>query len=200
MDVVAISLITCFRPQSAEFLRGNCNMKANLTRFSMLLLLMAAIAARSNDATGQVPTELRPSDIQSVAPTKPPVVQRLGNWTRAKWEAAKLRWADNNVKFKECSNTLQKETKSNRMSLHDQRHFMYDCMNKDLPDPFAKSAVVARVKAWTLQQWNAGKERWKQDQDKFSNCNNKLNELQRQKKLSRHDEREFLVHCMGDAP
>lgn len=119
-------------------------------------------------------------------------------WTRAKWEAAKLRWEQDHEKFSECAGTLHKQTSSKYLSLHDQRHFMYDCMNEGRPSPFATSATVARVKSWTVQQWNAGKDSWNQSHAKFSDCSGKLKELLAQRKLSRHDEREFLVHCMSE--
>jgi hypothetical protein len=61
---------------------------------------------------------------------KPRVTQRVRQWTRARLEAAKKRWARNNSKFSTCANELAEVRKTRRVSVHDQGHFLQDCMRR----------------------------------------------------------------------
>ncbi len=59
---------------------------------------------------------------------KPSTVTRVKTWTRAKLEAAKKRWAEDNAKFADCQKQLLEQRKKKRLSLHKQGHFLQDCM------------------------------------------------------------------------
>ena len=61
---------------------------------------------------------------------KPRVTQRVQQWTRARLEAAKKRWARNNAKFSACTNELAEVRKTRRVSIHDQGRFLQDCMRR----------------------------------------------------------------------
>ena len=78
-----------------------------------------AIAAPANEA------------LQAFAQAgSPSTTTRVKGWTRERWEAAKKRWAKNKVQFTDCSNKLAEVKKSKRLSFHDQRHFLEDCMRE----------------------------------------------------------------------
>jgi hypothetical protein len=51
-------------------------------------------------------------------------------WTRERLDAAKKRWAQNQTKFADCSRQLGETKKAKRLSLHDQGHFLDDCMRR----------------------------------------------------------------------
>ena len=51
-------------------------------------------------------------------------------WTRARLEAAKKHWAEDNAKFADCSKQLADQKNAKRLSLHHQGHFLQDCMNR----------------------------------------------------------------------
>ena len=169
----------------------------SISRFSAIMVTIVVVSF--SGAQAQLAPPERSIEGQFLPSSKPTTLKKMEVWTRAKWEAAKARWQEDHGRFSDCSSKLQAHEKSGWLSLHDQRHFLYDCMNAGRPSPFASSETVARVKAWTLLQWNAGKERWKQDHERFANCNGKLKELRQQRKLSSYDEREFLVHCISEA-
>ena len=62
----------------------------------------------------------------------PPAGTRLKNWTRSRLDAAKKRWAHNQKKFADCQKQLGEHQKVNRLSLHDQGHFLQQCMSRKL--------------------------------------------------------------------
>ena len=59
---------------------------------------------------------------------KPSTATRFKTWTRAKLDAAKKRWAEDNAKFTACQTQLLEQRKTKRLSLHKQGHFLQDCM------------------------------------------------------------------------
>ena len=61
---------------------------------------------------------------------KPSTATRVKTWTRAKLEAAKKRWAEDNAKFADCQKQLLEQRKTSRLSLHQQGHLLQDCMNR----------------------------------------------------------------------
>jgi len=61
---------------------------------------------------------------------QPSMTTRAGRWTRARLEAAKRHWAQDQARFSECVvklDELKKKTKR-RISYHDQGHFLQNCM------------------------------------------------------------------------
>jgi len=55
---------------------------------------------------------------------------RATRWTRERLDAAKKRWAQNQMKFADCSRQLDDQKKTKRLSLHNQGHFLDDCMRR----------------------------------------------------------------------
>ena len=53
---------------------------------------------------------------------------RVKSWTRSKLDAAKKRWAQNQERFSDCQKQLGERQKIKRLSLHDQGHFLEQCM------------------------------------------------------------------------
>ena len=74
----------------------------------------AAPAARPNQATAQA--------------ENPSAGTRVKSWTRSKLDAAKKRWAQNQEKFSDCQKQLEERQKIKRLSLHNQGHFLEQCM------------------------------------------------------------------------
>jgi len=56
--------------------------------------------------------------------------KRVTRWTRERLDAAKKRWAQNEMKFADCSRQLDEKKKAKRLSLHNQGHFLNDCMRR----------------------------------------------------------------------
>lgn len=61
---------------------------------------------------------------------KPSMAKRVKTWTRARLEAAKKRWAEDNQKFSDCQKQLLEQRKTKRLSLHKQGYFLQTCMNR----------------------------------------------------------------------
>ena len=58
------------------------------------------------------------------------VTGRVKRWTRARLEAAKKHWAEDQQRFSECARELDemKRKSGKRMSYHQQGHFLEQCM------------------------------------------------------------------------
>lgn len=74
-------------------------------------------------ATAQTPAA-------SSATEAPKTTTTTKTWTRARLEAAKKHWAEDNAKFADCSKQLADQKNAKRLSLHRQGHFLQDCMNR----------------------------------------------------------------------
>lgn len=63
------------------------------------------------------------------------VTSRFKRWTRARLEAAKKHWAEDQQRFSECIKELDdlKKKSSRRMSYHRQGHFLDKCMREKHP-------------------------------------------------------------------
>jgi hypothetical protein len=59
---------------------------------------------------------------------KPAMTARVKTWTRARLEAAKKRWAEDQQKFSDCQRQLDEQRKTKRLSLHKQGDFLQHCM------------------------------------------------------------------------
>ena len=96
------------------------------------LLAAAGIVVLTTMGSVAAPTSAPAnSGLQSFAQAdKPSTVTRVKTWTRAKLEAAKKRWAEDNAKFTDCQKQLLEQRKTKRLSLHKQGHFLQDCMNR----------------------------------------------------------------------
>lgn len=60
------------------------------------------------------------------------VTTRFTRWTRARLEAAKKHWAEDQQRFSECTEELDKVKKKSgrRLSYHRQGHFLEKCMRE----------------------------------------------------------------------
>ncbi len=101
-------------------------LKITLGVSCMAVFLVAAIPAGSA-ATPEPGTQA------FAQADRPFVTERVQQWTRARLEAAKKRWARNNLKFSACVNELAEIRKTRRVTLHDQGHFLESCMLRPWP-------------------------------------------------------------------
>jgi len=129
---------------------------------------------------------------------KSSTISRVKVWTRSRWEAARKHWARDNAKFHSCSNKWREQTSGQNYSLHDQREFLFQCMNNANATQFGEPSVIARASTWTREQWAAGRVRWARDHGKFYECRDKLLEESRIQRFSAHDGRDRLFRCMND--
>ena len=61
-------------------------------------------------------------------PGSPSMGSRVKKWTRARIDAAKKRWSEDNEKFAECQRRLDETLKMQRLSLHKRVDFLERCM------------------------------------------------------------------------
>ena len=54
---------------------------------------------------------------------------KIKTWTRARWNAARKHWADDNAKFYGCSHKWRVSNQGARYRFHEQREFIFSCMN-----------------------------------------------------------------------
>jgi hypothetical protein len=86
---------------------------------------LAGIVSVHAPATAQTPAATSSADV-----SKPRMTSKIKTWTRARLDAAKKRWAEDNAKFTDCSKQLAEQQKAKRLSLHRQGHFLQDCMTR----------------------------------------------------------------------
>ena len=90
------------------------------------ILLVATIeSASAQKAT----SALSPSQASAQA-ENPSAGRQVKAWTRSKFDAAKKRWAQNEVKFTDCQKKLGEKQEVKRRSLHDRGHFLEKCMSQ----------------------------------------------------------------------
>jgi hypothetical protein len=63
-----------------------------------------------------------------------------------------------------------------------------------------KPSTVTRVKTWTRARLEAAKKRWAADNAKFTDCQKQLLEQRKTKRLSLHQQGQFLQDCMLRKP
>src|SRR3954454_22872092 len=66
---------------------------------------------------------------QSTVAERPSTVSRFKLWTRARWEAARKHWVQDNAKFYACNHKWRQQMDGRNYTLHDQREFLFHCMN-----------------------------------------------------------------------
>lgn len=77
-----------------------------------------------------------PAPARAENPAPPPAIEapqakpagKVRAWTRARLDAAKKRWAEDNARFTECTKQLDERKKAKRLPLRVQGHFLQDCM------------------------------------------------------------------------
>jgi len=90
------------------------------------VLVVLACGAPSPSGAGA----LDPGSPAFAQAEKPRVTTRVRHWTRARFDALKKRWAQDNAKFSACSSELAETKKTNRMSVRRQVRFMEACMRR----------------------------------------------------------------------
>jgi hypothetical protein len=133
----------------------------------MQAVFLIAIAGSIAGSCGVSAQTIRPGtervSQQSTFVEEPPALSRLKAWTRARWEAARKHWSQDNAKFYACSNRWREQTSGRKYSLHDQREFLFQCMNNANVTQLGEPSVSARASAWTRERWAAGRGRWARD-------------------------------------
>lgn len=89
---------------------------------------------------------------QSSVAEKPSGLSKVKIWTRGSWEAAKKHWAQDNAKFYACNKQWQQQTGGRKYTLHDQRDFLFHCMNDSSATQITYPPVLARATSVTLKQ------------------------------------------------
>ena len=166
---------------------------------ALFLIAMVGFAVGNCAASAQT-SELgtRRFTEQSTVLEKSSTVSRVKVWTRARWEAARKHWSKDNAKFYACSNRWREQTSGGKYSLHNQREFLFQCMNNANATQLGEPSVLARASTWTREHWAAGRVRWARDHGKFYECRDKLLEESRLRRFSGHDGRDRLFRCMND--
>lgn len=67
------------------------------------------------------------TDSQEIA--DPTASDRVRKWTRTRWNAARKSWSNKNAKFYACSAEWRKSNSGRKYAFHDQREFIFRCMN-----------------------------------------------------------------------
>ena len=163
------------------------------------LMAIVGLFVGIGDASAQTPDPAtKPVAGQSTVVEKSSTLSRVKVWTRARWEAVRKHWAQDNARFYACSNKWREQTGGRKYSLHDQREFIYQCMTNANATQFGEPSVMARASTWTREHWAAGRVRWARDHEKFYECRDKLLEESRLRRFSAHDGRDRLFRCMND--
>ncbi len=68
------------------------------------------------------------------------------------------------------------------------------------PAPAETPSVATRMKTWTRAKLEAAKKRWAADKAKFTDCQQKLVEERKVKRMSIHKQGHFLEACMNKKP
>lgn len=129
-----------------------------------------------------------------------PAPSKMFSWPKAFFEAARQGWAESRGNFYECSQKLLEEKKVRRLSWREQSLFLAECRKEGAPVAAEGSSALSNVRAWTQQRWAAAKASWQNDRARFSECSKELREVSKLKRLSLHDERDFLYQCMDERP
>ncbi len=94
-----------------------------------LLTLIASLAFGAGDVVAQ-PARDPQSTLQTpIAGRGHWTSDKVKTWTSERWNAARKHWADDNAKFYACSNQWRASNGGARYTFHDQREFIFRCMN-----------------------------------------------------------------------
>ena len=97
--------------------------RQNLALISVMLFAIVGAAVAEPVATpADAALEARAQAEQKIEADKP------GSWTRKHWEAVKQHWAEDRVRFDDCSAQLHEAKAKKRMSPRRQVRFMEKCM------------------------------------------------------------------------
>jgi len=82
---------------------------------------------------------------QSTVDERPSAISKVKVWTRARWEAARKHWAQDNAKFYACNHQWRRQMGGRKYTLHDQRDFLFHCINDASATQFGEPSVIARA-------------------------------------------------------
>jgi len=101
-------------------------MRLRYTHFALWTVFVFAMY----NSTGVQPARASADAIFEALAQAESTTKRVTRWTRERLDAAKKRWAQNEMKFADCSRQLDEKMKTKRLSLHKQGHFLDDCMRR----------------------------------------------------------------------
>lgn len=133
---------------------------------ALCLVAIVGCVVGIGDASAQTPDPVaarvaeQPAAVESSS-----TLARVKVWTRQRWEAARKHWAKDNAKFYACSNKWREQTNGRKYSLHDQREFLFKCMNEAKATQFGEPSVLATTSALTREHWPAGRGRRVRDNE-----------------------------------
>ena len=166
---------------------------------ALCLMAIVGLFVGIGNASAQTPDPAtKPVAGQSTVVEKSSTLSKVKVWTRARWEAARKHWAQDNAKFYACSHTWRQRMGGRKYSLHDQRDFLFHCMNDASATQFIEPSAIARASTWTREHWAAGRVRWTREHGKFYECRDRLLEESRLRRFSGHDGRDRFFRCMND--
>lgn len=119
---------------------------------AFFLIGMVALVAGDCGASAQTlePGTKQLSE-QSTVAEKPSAVSRFKVWTRARWEAARKHWAQDNARFYACNHKWRQQMGGRKYTPHDQREFLFHCMNDASATQPGEPSVMARVMTRTRE-------------------------------------------------
>lgn len=98
-----------------------------------LYLLVGMIAIATNIAVASAQTRepaAKPAAEQSGQAEKLSPMAKVRTWTKARWDAAREHWEQDNARFYACNGKWREQTEGRKFSLHDQREFLFQCMSR----------------------------------------------------------------------
>ena len=117
-----------------------------IVRMLTLLAMAAVIAGASGSSAQTRDLGIAPLAEQSTAVEKRSPIAKVKTWTRARWEAARRHWAQDNAKFFACSDKWREQVNGRKYSLHDQREFLFQCMSDAKSTGLREPWTAARIK------------------------------------------------------
>ena len=154
-----------------------------LAAISILAMLLAATTT-----VAQSPAPAPGSPTASSA-DQPKVSRSTGirAWTKEKWEKLRQQLKTNDETFHECA----KRAKERHVSIRELSRFVHACVSGREYVP-----ISTRLNSWTKAQWERLKQRFRNDREKWAEC-----QRQREgRKLSPYALQHFLYDCMTKGP
>ena len=123
----------------------------NHVQVFFLIGIIGLLAGNCGASAQTLEPGTKPVSEQTTTAEKPSAVSKLKVWTRARWEAARKHWAQDNAKFYACNHKWRQQMGGRKYSLHDQREFLFHCMNDFSATKFGEPLAMARILARTRE-------------------------------------------------
>lgn len=124
----------------------------NQTRAFFLIGIVGLVAAGCAPSAQAFEPGTKQVSGQSTVAEKPSGLSKVRIWTRERWEAAKKHWAQDNSKFYACNKQWRQQTGGRKYTLHDQRDFLFHCMNDSSAIQITYPPVSGRAMSVTQKQ------------------------------------------------